>query len=91
MIRQIEQFSYCNSVFFGHPVGERLAAELVQGTDGVMNKAYIMSSGIFLPVLNYPSIQKWLISFCRLRSNGSGHEDGATIFYRSNTKTDTKS
>lgn len=48
MIRQIEEFSYCNSMFFSHPVGERLAAELVQGTGGVMDKAYIMSSGIFI-------------------------------------------
>ena len=48
MIRQIEQFSYCNSMFFGHPVGEALGAELVGGTNGAMSKAYIMSSGMFL-------------------------------------------
>lgn len=45
MIDQIDNFSYCNSMFFGHQVGEQLAAELVQGTDGHMSKAYIMCSG----------------------------------------------
>lgn len=45
MIDQIDKFSYCNSMFFGHPIGEELAAELVRGTNGMMSKAYIMSSG----------------------------------------------
>lgn len=45
MIDQIDKFSYCNSMFFSHPVGEELAAELVRGTGGAMAKAYIMSSG----------------------------------------------
>lgn len=45
MIEQLDKFSYCNSVFFGHQVGEDLATELINGTNGVMSKAYIMSSG----------------------------------------------
>ncbi|KAH7109766.1 ornithine aminotransferase, partial [Dactylonectria macrodidyma] len=45
MVEQIDKFAYCNSMFFGHPIGEALAAELVNGTDGVMSKAYIMCSG----------------------------------------------
>ena len=45
MIGQIDKFSYCNSMFFGHPIGEQLADELVRGTKGVMSKAYIISSG----------------------------------------------
>ncbi|KAF2971902.1 hypothetical protein GQX73_g1740 [Xylaria multiplex] len=45
MINQIDKFSYCNSMFFGHPIGEQLATELIHGTDGVMSKAYIMCSG----------------------------------------------
>ncbi|KAH7163584.1 aminotransferase class-III [Dactylonectria estremocensis] len=45
MVDQIDKFSYCNSMFFSHPVGEALAAELVRGTGGAMSKAYIMSSG----------------------------------------------
>ncbi|KAF7547196.1 hypothetical protein G7Z17_g7902 [Cylindrodendrum hubeiense] len=45
MVDQIDKFSYCNSMFFSHPVGEELAAELVRGTGGAMSKAYIMSSG----------------------------------------------
>lgn len=46
MVKQIDKFSYCNSMFFGHPVGEQLADELIRGTKGVMSKAYIMSSGL---------------------------------------------
>lgn len=46
MVKQIDKFSYCNSMFFGHPIGEELADELVRGTRGVMSKAYIMSSGL---------------------------------------------
>lgn len=45
MMDQIDKFSYTNSMFFGHPIGEELATELVNGTQGVMSKAYIMSSG----------------------------------------------
>lgn len=45
MVNQMDKFTYANSMFFGHPIGEELAAELVNGTRGVMSKAYIMCSG----------------------------------------------
>lgn len=45
MVDQMDKFAYCNSMFFGHPIGEELASELVQGTGGVMSKAYITCSG----------------------------------------------
>lgn len=45
MIDQLDKFSYCNSMFFSHKVGEDLATELINGTEGVMSKAFIMSSG----------------------------------------------
>jgi adenosylmethionine-8-amino-7-oxononanoate aminotransferase len=45
MIDQIDKFSYCNSMFFGHPIGEELASELVQGTGGAMAKAFVVCSG----------------------------------------------
>ncbi|KAF4124509.1 Adenosylmethionine-8-amino-7-oxononanoate aminotransferase [Geosmithia morbida] len=45
MVDQIDNFSYANSVFFSHSAGEQLATDLIQGTDGHMSKAYIMSSG----------------------------------------------
>lgn len=48
MIEQIDKFSYCNSMFFGHPIGEQLCAELIRGTEGAMAKAYIMCSGEYL-------------------------------------------
>lgn len=49
MIDQMDKFYYCNSMFFGHQVGEDLANELVDGTGGAMAKAYIMSSGLSCP------------------------------------------
>ncbi len=49
MIDQMENFYYCNSMFFGHQVGEDLATELINGTGGAMAKAYIMSSGMLYP------------------------------------------
>ncbi|KAK1977674.1 aminotransferase class-III [Colletotrichum cereale] len=45
MVEQIDKFAYCNSMFFGHEVGEQLAAEVIQGTGGAMSKAYFMCSG----------------------------------------------
>lgn len=45
MIRQIDKFSYSNSMFYGHPIGEELATELVTSTKGEMSTAYIMCSG----------------------------------------------
>ncbi|WQF89240.1 Putative aminotransferase class-III, pyridoxal phosphate-dependent transferase, major [Colletotrichum destructivum] len=45
MVEQIDKFSYCNSMFFGHEVGEQLATMLIQGTGGAMSKAYFMCSG----------------------------------------------
>lgn len=49
MVDQIDKFSYANSMFFSHPVGEELASEVIRGTNGHMSKAYIMSSGGCLP------------------------------------------
>lgn len=45
MVEQIDKFAYCNSMFYGSPIAEQLAAELIRGTGGAMSKAYIMSSG----------------------------------------------
>ncbi|OHW89588.1 aminotransferase class-III [Colletotrichum incanum] len=45
MVKQIDRFAYCNSMFFGHEIGEQLATELIQGTEGAMSKAYFMCSG----------------------------------------------
>lgn len=54
MVEQIDKFSYTNSMFFGHPVGEKLAADLIRGTNGHMSKAYIMSSGVLVSVQALP-------------------------------------
>ena len=45
MVEQIDKFAYCNSMFFGTPIGEQLAANLIEGTNGEMSKAYVMCSG----------------------------------------------
>lgn len=45
MADQLDKFAYCNSMFFSHPIGEELATELINGTEGAMSKAYIMCSG----------------------------------------------
>jgi hypothetical protein len=79
MINQIDNFSYCNSMFFGHPVGEQLASELVQGTGGAMAKAFVVCSGTHRHQ-PYASIE---IDISRLRSNGISNENGAAIFHGS--------
>ncbi|SPJ83709.1 adenosylmethionine-8-amino-7-oxononanoate aminotransferase [Fusarium torulosum] len=45
MIKQMDNFSYSNSMFYGHEIGEQLAAELIKGTNGEMSKVYLMCSG----------------------------------------------
>lgn len=45
MIKQIDKFSYSNSMFYGHEIGEELAEELIRGTNGKMSKVYLMCSG----------------------------------------------
>jgi adenosylmethionine-8-amino-7-oxononanoate aminotransferase len=45
MIAQLDKFAYTNSMFFGTPIGEELAAEVIRGTEGKMARALIMSSG----------------------------------------------
>lgn len=45
IIEQLDKFAYVNSMFFGHPVGEALATELINGTEGKMSKAYVLCSG----------------------------------------------
>jgi 4-aminobutyrate aminotransferase-like enzyme len=45
MIKQMDNFSYSNSMFYGHQMGEELAAELIRGTNGEMSKVYLMCSG----------------------------------------------
>ncbi|KAF4991874.1 hypothetical protein FGRMN_7549 [Fusarium graminum] len=45
MLQQIDNFSYSNSMFYGHQIGEELAAELISGTKGKMAKVYMMCSG----------------------------------------------
>jgi adenosylmethionine-8-amino-7-oxononanoate aminotransferase len=51
IIAQIDKFSYCNSMFLGTKIGEELAQELVDGTNGQMSKALMLCSGMSVVVL----------------------------------------
>jgi adenosylmethionine-8-amino-7-oxononanoate aminotransferase len=43
--RQMDQVSYCHSLFFSSSGAENLARLLIESTDGVMARAIIVSSG----------------------------------------------
>lgn len=43
---QMDEVSYCHSLFFGSRSGEGLARHLIDSTTGRMSKAFIVSSGI---------------------------------------------
>ena len=46
---QMDEVSYCHSMFFGSRSGEGLARHLIDSTKGRMAKAFIVSSGITPP------------------------------------------
>lgn len=48
LIVQMNEVSYCHSLFFGTTSGEGLAKELIDSTHGHMSKAFIVSSGTTL-------------------------------------------
>ena len=45
VIKQMDTVAYCHSLFFATSAAEELAKELVDSTDGQMNKVFIVSSG----------------------------------------------
>lgn len=45
MTNQMNNVSYCHSLFFGTYAGEALAKRLIDSTEGKMSKAFIISSG----------------------------------------------
>lgn len=49
IVKQWDQFAYSNSMFYGHAIGEELAAELLRGTNQEMSKVYLMCSGTSCP------------------------------------------
>lgn len=51
MVKQLDTFAYSNSMFYGHAIGEELAAELLRGTNQEMSKVYLMCSGWSFPFL----------------------------------------
>ena len=49
IVKQWDKFAYSNSMFYGHAIGEELAAELLRGTNQEMSKVYLMCSGTLSP------------------------------------------
>lgn len=45
VIRQMDNVSYCHSLFYGTDAAEDLATMLIDSTDGEMSKAFFISSG----------------------------------------------
>ena len=43
--QQMDNVSYCHSLFFGTSAGENLGRELIDSTGGRMSRAFIVSSG----------------------------------------------
>ena len=50
VVRQMDEVSYCHSLFFSSSGAENLAKLLINSTNGVMTRAFIVSSG------NLPSL-----------------------------------
>jgi 4-aminobutyrate aminotransferase-like enzyme len=48
--RQLDQISYCHTMFFSVPAAEELGTELINSTRGKMARAFIVSSGRCAPV-----------------------------------------
>lgn len=87
MVDQIDKFSYCNSMLFGHAIGEELADELIAGTKGVMSKAYVMCSGLlFFPPPFKVQEDSTKITIGRLGSDGIRYENGTPILYGTQSK-----
>ena len=47
MLRQMDEVSYCHSLFFSTNSTDELARELIKGTGDRISKAFIVSSGTF--------------------------------------------
>lgn len=54
--RQMDQVSYCHSLFFSSSGAENLAKALIESTKGVMSKAFIVSSGEYLDRIQQDTI-----------------------------------
>jgi adenosylmethionine-8-amino-7-oxononanoate aminotransferase len=46
VVNQMQQLSYCHSLFWSNPAAEELAKEVIESTKGVMAKALFYNSGI---------------------------------------------
>lgn len=47
MMKQMDEVSYCHSLFFSTTVAEELAQELIDSTNGKMSRAFIVNSGTY--------------------------------------------
>jgi adenosylmethionine-8-amino-7-oxononanoate aminotransferase len=55
--RQMDQVSYCHSLFFSSSGAENLAKALIESTKGVMSKAFIVSSGEYFDRIQQDTIR----------------------------------
>jgi hypothetical protein len=51
VMKQMDEVSYCHSLFYGTQAAEDLANELCKGTGGEMSRVFVVSSGMFTPYL----------------------------------------
>jgi adenosylmethionine-8-amino-7-oxononanoate aminotransferase len=64
---QLKQVSYCSTTFYTTDVCEKLCEELVDSTHGVMKRAYIVNSGVYIklapqhiiPNTEYQARRQW--------------------------------
>lgn len=61
VMKQMDEVSYCHSVFFGTSVFEELASLLVESTGGEMTKVFIVSSGISAYFSPFIALMFWSI------------------------------
>ncbi len=85
MARQMDEISYCHSLFFSTSAAEELASELTASTHGHMSKAFIVSSGRDPRGEAVYSEQSH--SMRRLRSHGSSVEIGTPVLPRDGAAT----
>lgn len=79
IVGQMDEVSYCHSLFYTTSAAEDLAKELIDSTGGEMARAFIVSSGLLRPCV---ALKTMMLMVCRFGSHGSGLEDGTSVLPR---------
>jgi adenosylmethionine-8-amino-7-oxononanoate aminotransferase len=80
IVEQLDQIEYCYLPFFTTDAAEKLAKELCDSTNGVMSKAFIVSSGMNFIAMTLS--MTLLTKQTRHRSCGSRIESNASVLCR---------